>query len=498
MPLDHNARIAHDTGNTEVRELLACLQGNILKGHGRDHTVHIFVKFSQKNVKTLRKNLIAFANDYVVSALQQQIEREQFKKYKIPGALFGNLFLTANGYRALGFTSEQLANAFAEEDLAFGTQSNFLEGMQAHGDELNDPTVNEWEEGYQGDAIDAMILLADDDRDYLHRQARTVINRIDDFCKILVVERGDALRDPITKEGIEHFGYVDGRSQPIYFKDDLDGESAITAWNPVEPLKFVLVRDKNVPDAECYGSYFVFRKLEQNVLAFRAHEIELADFLGFTTDEERARAGAMAVGRFRDGTPVVLQQTDGLVPPKENNFNFRNNNDPNNPKSDPNGLKCPFQAHIRKCNPRGDITGNPDDEGAERSRRITRRGITYDDRKSRLTDGECLQDLPTRNVGLLFMCFQASIRNQFAFMQRFWVNDEDFVKPGTGIDPIIGQAGASSIPQKWRPQWGDSETGNNGGTETKEFSFHGFVRLKGGEFFFAPSIPFLKTFAPPK
>lgn len=154
-----------------------------------------------------------------------------------------------------------------------------------------------------------------------------------------------------------------------------------------------------------FCSYFVFRKLEQNVLAFRAHEIELADFLGFTTDEERARAGAMAVGRFRDGTPVVLQQSDGLIPAKENNFNYT--------KSDSAGLKCPFQAHIRKTNPRGDITGDPLAEEAERSRRLTRRGIPYDDRKSRLTDGICLQNLPTRGVGLLFMCFQASICGGF-------------------------------------------------------------------------------------
>ncbi|HEX9926932.1 MAG TPA: Dyp-type peroxidase [Pyrinomonadaceae bacterium] len=497
MPLNHEERKAYDTSNAEVRELLANLQGNILKGHGRDHTVHIFVKFKPQNVRTLRKKLIALANDYVVSALQQQIEREQFKKHKIPGALFGNLFLTANGYRALGFTPAQMANAFTEANTAFGTQSNFLEGMQAHGDELNDPPLAEWEEGYQAGAIDAMILLADDDREYLHRQARTVVNRIDDFCEILVIERGDALRAPVTKEGIEHFGYVDGRSQPIYFEDELADEGATTDWNPVEPLKFVLVHDKNVTSGKFYGSYFVFRKLEQNVLAFRAKEIELADFLGFKTDEERARAGAMAVGRFRDGTPVAIQQSDGLIPAKENNFNYA--------KSDPDGLRCPFQAHIRKSNPRGDLTGDTtgnagtNDDG-ERNRRITRRGITYDDRKTRVADGQCLQDLPTREVGLLFMCFQESIRNQFAFMQRFWVNNEGFPPKNpttTGIDPIIGQGGASPTPQKWRPEWGGTAP-TPPGSESKDFLFQGFVRLKGGEFFFAPSIPFLKTFAPPK
>jgi len=496
MPINHEERKAYDTNDPEVRALLGNLQGNILKGHGRDHTIHIFVKFSQKNIRALRKNLIAFAEKYVFSGLRQQTEREEYKKYKIPGGLFGNLFLTANGYRALGFTDAQLANAFTEaSDDFFQTQSNVLEGMQKHGGEFNDPPLAEWEEGYRADAIDAMILLADDDHQYLHRQTREVIDRIDDFCKILVIEHGHALRDPITKEGIEHFGYVDGRSQPIYFADELKDEGATTDWNPVEPLKFVLVPDKNVAGGGSFGSYFVFRKLEQNVLAFKAHEIKLADFLGLSTDEERARAGAMAVGRFRDGTPLVLQQSDGLVPAKENNFNYV--------KSDPEGQKCPFQAHIRKSNPRGDIRGDHNDDEAERNRRLTRRGITYDDRKSRLTDGHCPQDLPTREVGLLFMCFQNSIRNQFAFMQRNWVNDEGFPPSNsvtTGIDPIIGQAppDQTPTPQKWRPQWGVSEAADPAGDEPKDFSFHGFVRLKGGEFFFAPSMPFLKTFAPLK
>ena len=85
-------------------------------------------------------------------------------------------------------------------------------------------------------------------------------------------------------------------------------------------------------------------------------------------------------------------------------------------------------------------------------------------------------------------------------MQSSWVNNEGFVKGGTGIDPVIGQGGAAPppAPQNWRPHYGgETQPDDPEDAETKEFLFEGFVKMKGGEFFFAPSIPFLETFAPP-
>ena len=42
MPIDINRSIDHTA--TAVAPLLEDLQGNILKGHGRDHSVHLFLK----------------------------------------------------------------------------------------------------------------------------------------------------------------------------------------------------------------------------------------------------------------------------------------------------------------------------------------------------------------------------------------------------------------------------------------------------------------------
>ena len=94
-------------------------------------------------------------------------------------------------------------------------------------------------------------------------------------------------------------------------------EGGIDKWDPSEPLKRVLVADPATNAADSFGSYFVFRKLEQNVRGFKVREQELADALGLVGDE-RERAGAMAVGRFEDGTPLALSQVDGFMPKKEN------------------------------------------------------------------------------------------------------------------------------------------------------------------------------------
>src|SRR5262249_10639475 len=94
------------------------------------------------------------------------------------------------------------------------------------------------------------------------------------------------------------------------------------------------------------------------------------------------------------------------------------------------------------------------------------------------------EELPTQDVGLLFMCFQSDIANQFEFIQKQWANNQDPQRK-TGIDPLIGQAVDHVAPQHWPTTWG--------GKYRKPFSFSAFVTLKGGAYFFAPSISGLVT-----
>ena len=94
-----------------------------------------------------------------------------------------------------------------------------------------------------------------------------------------------------------------------------------------------------------------------------------------------------------------------------------------------------------------------------------------------------LEELPSRDVGVLFMCFQASIRRQFAFMQREWANLPWFPKAYVGPDALVGQsAGRPDHTHEWPTTYNVDAT--------RPASFAEFVRMKGGEYFFAPSLPF--------
>ena len=234
-------------------------------------------------------------------------------------------------------------------------------------------------------------------------------------------------------KSIEHFGYIDGRSNPLFLKHELEREDQEN-WDPSAPLGRVLAPDpfNTAPDA--FGSYFVFRKVEENVRGFNLGIRELAARL--PVDE--SLAGALVVGRFKDGTPVTLSPKDGQG--DLNDFNF---------KDDREAAKCPFHAHVRKANQRGETPLTS--EESERSRRVVRRGVAYGERAPDLSDE------PQSGVGLLFMCYQADIGHQFEFLQRVWFDNPRFpeILNDTGDCPLIGQDG--DAPQRWRAEWGDED-----------------------------------------
>ena len=422
------------------------------------------------------------------SALDQ-LRRNRRMPPHLDGGTVRCLFLSAHGFEALG------AHAAMPPGAAFAA------GMPARAGELNDPDRSAWNPtGWKtGQPVpDAMFLVADADEDAVTRDLEEAEDWLNGSgVTILVVERGfqqtktfDAAVGPL---GVEHFGYVDGRSQPLFLAEDIATELANVGgdqWSPVfKPSQFV-VPDPNGRTPLSAGSYFVFRKLEQNVRGFKAAEKALATALGLP-DATRERAGAMVIGRFEDGTPLVLPSGNAQAKPPPNNFNY---------SGDPDGLKCPFHAHIRKTNPRGDIVrelGLPDDS-AERNPIMARRGITYGAERPPSADGSDFADdghEPTKDVGLLFMAYMASIEAQFEFTQKSWADNPAFVgnmkqgngRPVTGIDPVIGQSlnGADKM-HMYQDGW-------TVGALPKPFAFADFVRMQGGEYFFAPSLTFLRS-----
>ena len=76
------------------------------------------------------------------------------------------------------------------------------------------------------------------------------------------------------------------------------------------------------------------------------------------------------------------------------------------------------------------------------------------------------------------MSFQARI-DQFAIQQE-GSDSNDFITAGVGVDAVIGQ-NAAPVPQDW-------PTGSG-----KKYTMTNFVKFLGGEYFFAPSMAFLKS-----
>jgi Dyp-type peroxidase family len=469
MPIDLGTALAWEKANADEKRMLEDLQGNILKGHGREHTQNIF--FHIKPGKPAEgRSFIRSVAQWVKSGYRQLDESKKYRLYGRDAGVFVGVMLSASGYAALGIPDGQIP---ADEA--------FRSGLKNRQDLLKDPKVEAWDKGFQAE-IHGMILIGGSDESQVRKTRRNILKNKPESVTIVGAETGLAMKNK-NGDGIEHFGYVDGRSQPLMLIEDIKKEETenggINIWNPTFPLKQVLVPcpGGEVKDLS-FGSYFVFRKLEQNVKGFKEKEAAIAQAFGLEK-EEAELAGAMIVGRFEDGTPVILQKTDKLINPVRNNFDF---------SDDTQGNKCPFHSHIRKTNPRGDSVrefGVTLED--ERSHIMARRGITYGARNAEIdADGQIieLKDKPIGGVGLLFMAYQSDIANQFEFTQSSWANNPGFVKDNAGIDPVIGQ-GENPTSQQQPVQWGEDAK--------KTIDFQGFVSMKGGEYFFAPSISFLKS-----
>ena len=450
-----------DPMDFSINPILANLQGNIIKGHGRDHTTHIFIQFKPNKIIAAKKWLKSFADEHVTSCKKQLKERELYNRNKTGGGTFGTVYLTAAGYKYLGFTN--VNTKFSD--------AAFKAGMKARKAITNDPDKNDWEEGFKND-IHAMVLLADANTIRMASIVKDILPALIKIAAISTIEYGNAIRNA-NGDGLEHFGYVDGVSQPLFLKDEVDAYHAFhnTAGNgvnfdPAADTDLVLIPDPYAAKADAanaFGSYFVFRKLEQQVRAFKKAEEDLG--MG-------ELGGASLVGRFEDGSPVILDDEDGIIGSGSlNNFNYN---------ADPSGGRCPHFAHIRKSNPRS--------SAADKTHTMARRGIPFGLRNVDTVIDPAHEQMPESGVGLLFMSYQKSIENQFEFIQQTWVNDPGFpTGKNTAVDPIIGQLPVDDHKRSY------IFAKEYGGTvlNPKPGKFHQFVTMKGGEYFFAPSISFL-------
>jgi Dyp-type peroxidase family len=275
--------------------------------------------------------------------------------------------------------------------------------------------------------------------------------------------------------GREHFGYRDGIGQPAI-------EGIVTPGsNPQEaPLKageFVLGYPDEagalppLPQPQVLGrngSYVAFRKLHQNVAAFREFLAQQS-----SSPAEAELLAAKMVGRWRSGAPLALapEHDDpelGADVSRRNDFLYYDD--------DPKGLKCPLGSHIRRMNPRDQFKHELVDV---RRHRVLRRGLAYG---PALPEGALADDGADR--GVLFLFIGANLGRQFEFVQTEWINQGTFIGTPAEKDPVIGPndgTGVFTIPQQPIRQ-----------------RLHGlpqFVTVRGGEYFFLPGLRALRWLA---
>jgi deferrochelatase/peroxidase EfeB len=477
MAANINAPIPWETAAGDDLTMLDELQPNIIRAHVRDNLSVLFLQFTDQT--QARAFLVALEQQLMKSALSHLNEVKQFKTTGTPGTPYVGVGLSKPGYDALGITGTP-------------QDSSFQRGMKdpATKLELADPPLSVWESSYRQD-IHAIVLIGDSNDAAVATRREEVLALLPASVTVIGEETGLSLRND-HGDGIEHFGYIDGRSQPLFLIEDINDErhsgDGANVWDPAFALNRVLTPDPAAPDPGVhFGSYLIYRKLEQNVRRFKQAEEDLADALGLIGDD-RARAGAMLVGRFKDGTPLTLQHNEGAHKPVMNNFTY---------DSDMRGAKCPFQGHIRKTNPRGSGLFQP--SANERIHLMARRGQTYGERLDDPNDDSVPPALrPTRDVGLLFMAFNANINiqddfglSQFDFTQSSWANFPGFpgipmgvTAPAPGLDPVIGQG--ARPPQTYVNEWA-------GSAATQVTAIPQAVNLRGGEYFFMPALAFLRS-----
>ena len=380
---------------------------------------------------------------------------------------FVSIFLTQDGYDYFDIDAENQPS-----------DPSFQAGMAAA--KIGDPKQHTWDSHLQDPHL--MIMVAVSGPDEAQKETTALLNQISEIGDVKGGHSGELIGNQFFNDkghGIENFGYVDGRSQPLVLTEDIPAEGGIDIW-PVQefPVDQFVVRDPAVAENSAYGSYFVFRQLEQDVRGFKTREDQIVK----GRDKDFPNRDSAGVGRLESGTPFEITADDNDKPNITNNFVFLSN-----------PPRCPHFAHIRKVNPRTPET---------KCNLMIRRGITYgtrDDAKPKPGDPSTLvldntvpiEKLPTGGVGLLFQAYQANIKNQFETTQG-WANSRD-----NGVDPVIGQAESAMLA--WPVDYATNKTkdldffereDNNG---KKLDGIGPYVKLLGGGYFFAPSLPFLRS-----
>lgn len=278
MAVDLSVPMAWKTASGDAKVMLGQLQPNILKGHVREHLQILLIRFGDE---TQGRAFLRNVATTMKSARRHLKEAEGFNVAGTPGTAYVGVGITFAGYRKLGVPTAKIPHNDVSGSFKTGMRST------ASIQHLGDPPVDTWEAQYRG-TIHAAVLIGDATAAGVAAKRAKIDTFFTPKVRLLGVETGLGQHNA-KGAGIEHFGYVDGRSQPLFLAEDIAAEPR-ARWNPAFPLGRVLVKDTAAPRSNVhFGSFFILRKLEQNVRRFHKAEKELADALGLV-GADRARA----------------------------------------------------------------------------------------------------------------------------------------------------------------------------------------------------------------
>jgi Dyp-type peroxidase family len=451
------------------------IQGNILKPYNLQVARYIFLRV---NDVAGGRRLIAALTPWVTSSAY-------WSEGKKPAWTL-NLAFTHTGLAALGTPQATLAT-FPDD---------FKEGMAARAGQLWDKGESapaHWEPLWRDRGVHVWASFNAQSTAVLDERHQWLRDRISEANGVTALAAQDAAQLVVggrhTRK--EHFGFTDGFGDPEIAGSGFPpvpgrGKWTGHSWEPLAPGEFLLgyVDESGaIPAAPLpaefsrNGTFMVYRKLHQNVASFRCFVRDAGASLAGGPD----RLAARIVGRWPDGTS--LEMSPACPDPALAHDTALNNDFVYG--ADANGNRCPLGAHIRRANPR-DALGSP---LLVNRHRIMRRGVPY---------GEWIPPSPDNagggtdegNHGMIFMALNASIERQFEFVNREWLNygndfglgnDKDIL---TGQrqpdDTVVVQGNAASFAADPPVMFGNLSR---------------FVVLRGGDYFFIPSLSALRMLA---
>jgi deferrochelatase/peroxidase EfeB len=289
----------------------------------------------------------------------------------------------------------------------------------------------------------------------------------------------EALTGYLANQGITHFGYRDGISQPQVNWDDMPNAPEL-----VDLRHFILgygtPEIESVPTQQPWsdlvrdGSYLILRWIYQDVAKFNKFLRERSASLWpqMPAEEAQELLAAKMMGRWRNGTPLVLSPDE----PKpemaaRNDFSYA---------MDPDGFKCPFSSHIRIVNRRDDELTFPNARMFPRGTpRVMRRGSSYGTH----LDGE-IDDGHDRGLIGIFLC--TNINLQFFTLMR-WINETEFAEKVTNFHGQDALFGNRSMPER-----SDTFEFQAKGEKRTLTNLQDFIRTQGTLILLLPGVATLK------